>query len=243
MTSLDDIFTSPVTALPLAAMYQQATRSTSGTAALLALFTINIFLTVYGAWIAAGRMLWTLARDDATPCPAFLRKVSPRWKNPFNAQLIVTIAGTILGAIYVASAAAFQAFVASFAVFTTMSYLAAILPHLLTRRRFVKPGPFWISGAWGYIVMGIACAYILVFNVIYMFPYTYPVQDLNLMNWTSVMFTGITFLLTLGYLWQTSHGYVGPKVVLEAHDDIMKGVIGVEEKIVELRGREGRGGR
>ncbi|USW54174.1 Putative amino acid/polyamine transporter I [Septoria linicola] len=236
ITSLDDVFASTIVSLPLAEMYRQATRSDAGTMALLFIFFLNILLTVPGAWITAGRMLWTLGRDDATPFPKFIGKVSPRFKNPLNAQLIVAICGTILGAIYVGSATAFNAFVASFAVFTTMSYLAAILPHLLTRRKYVKPGPFWIPGIWAYIVKGIACAYILVFNVIYMFPYTYPVASPDFMNWTSVIFSGITFLLTIGYFWKSRTGYVGPRVVLEANDDIMKGVIGLDQQIQrELR--------
>ncbi|PIA93441.1 Choline transport protein [Cercospora beticola] len=230
-TSLDDVFGSTIVSLPLAEIYRQATRSTAGTMALLFIFFINILLTVPGAWMVAGRMLWTLGRDNASPFPSFVGKVSPRYRNPFNAQLLVTIGGTILGAIHVASSTAFNAFVASFTIFTTMSYLAAILPHLLTGRKHVKPGPFWIPGIWAYIIMGVACAYILVFNIIYMFPYTYPVASLDLMNWTSVMFAGITFLLTVGYFWKSRTGYVGPRVVMDASDDIMKGVIGLDQQI------------
>jgi hypothetical protein len=206
--------------------------------ALLFIYFLDIFLTIPGAWCTTGRMLWTLGRDDATPFPAYVRHVSPRWRNPFNAQVLVALAGTILGAIYVASATAFNAFVASFAIFTTMSYLGAILPHLLTARKYVKPGPFWLPGAWGYVIMGTACAYIIVFNVIYMFPYTYPVTSLDGMNWTSVLFTGITFLLAIGYLWQRRCGYVGPKVVLEGNDDIMNGVIGLEKQMNEQRRKQ-----
>lgn len=55
-----------------------------------------------------------------------------------------------------------------------MSYLAAFLPHILFRRQYVKPGPFWMPGAVGYIVIGIASAYIIVWNVIFMFPYSLP---------------------------------------------------------------------
>ncbi|KAK4499679.1 hypothetical protein PRZ48_010197 [Zasmidium cellare] len=235
VTSLDEVYATNITALPLGAMFQQCVRSNAGTFALLFLFTFNIIITVPGAWIAAGRMLWTLGRDDATPFPSFVRHISPTWRNPFNAQVICCVGGTILGCIYIGSATAFNAFVASFTVFTTMSYCAAILPHILTGRRHVTPGPFWMKGILGYIIMGIACAYILVFNVLYMFPYSYPVANAQAMNWTSVMFAGITGLLALGYLWKRSHGYVGPRVVMDAHDDIMRGRIGLEEEVVKRR--------
>lgn len=222
------MFESNITSLPLAAMFQQATRSTAGTFALLFLYFFDIFITIPGAWITAGRMLWVLGRDDATPFPSIVGRISPTWRNPFNAQVLCCVGGTILGCIYIGSATAFQAFVGAFTVFTTMSYLAAILPHILTARKYVKLGPFWMPGVWGYIIMGLASAYMLVFNVLYMFPYTYPVADANAMNWTSVMFAGITLLLALGYLWRRNHGYIGPRVVMDAHDDIMTGVI--EEK-------------
>lgn len=240
MTSLEDVYNTNITALPLGAMFQQATRSNAGTFALLLLFCIDVIVTAPGAWIAAGRMLWTLGRDEATPFPKFVRHISPTWRNPFNAQIICCIVGTILGCIYIGSATAFNAFVAGFTIFTTMSYCAALLPHILTARKYVTPGPFWMKGIIGYIVMGTACAYILLFNVLYMFPYSYPVANAEAMNWTSVIFTGITVLLALGYLWKRSHGYVGPRVVMDAHDDILRGVLGLDEEVARKRKESGR---
>ena len=106
-----------------------------------------------------------MARDDAVPFSYFVGKVSPTFRNPFNATFIVGLVATVLGLIYIGSPLAFNAFIGVFAILTTMSYLAAILPHLLSRRRFVKPGPFWMSGLGGYVISGIACGYIVVFNI------------------------------------------------------------------------------
>ena len=85
--------------------------------------------------------------------------------------------------------------------------------------------PAWLA----YPVMAIACAYVLVFNIIYMFPYTYPVT-LETMNYVCVMTGGITVLLTAWYLWKRTHGYTGPRVALEANDDILEGVVGLTMK-------------
>ena len=52
-----------------------------------------------------------------------------------------------------------------------------------------------------YVVSGTACAYILIFSVIYMFPYVYPVDVLS-MNYVCVMVGGINILLTILYLWK-----------------------------------------
>ncbi|KAF2717998.1 putative choline transport protein [Polychaeton citri CBS 116435] len=234
VTSLDAVQNSRIISLPLAGIYQQATRSDAGTTGLLFIFFLDVVITVPGAYVTAGRMLWTLGRDEATPIAGFVRKVSPRWRNPFNAQLLVAALITILGLIYIGSVQAFTAFTGVFAIFTTMSYLAAMLPNMLTARKYVKPGPFWIPSPWSYIVYGIASAYIIVFNVIYMFPYALPV-DATTMNYSCVMTGGITILLSLWYLWKRTRGYKGPAVLQEAHDDIMEGLVGLTKAEEEER--------
>lgn len=209
--------------MPLAAIYQQATRSNAGTFALLFIFLVNAFITIPGGLVTSGRMLWTLARDDAMPFSPTLRKVSKRWHNPFNAQLAVAVVITILGCIYIGSTTVFNAFVGGFCIFTTLSYLAALLPHMLTRRRHVKPGPYWMPSSVAYIVLSIACAYIIVFDVLYCFPFSMPVDDTN-MNWNSLICGGFTIFVAMWYLWKRNRGYVGPKVLFDARDDIMVGV-------------------
>jgi choline transport protein len=87
----------------------------------------------------------------------------------------------------------------------------------------VKPGPFWMPGAVGYVVSGLACAYIIVFNIIYCFPYALPV-DAETMNYSCLMAGGLTIFVMVWYLWKRNHGYVGPHVLLEADDSVMTGV-------------------
>ncbi|KAK0247279.1 hypothetical protein LTS09_017585 [Friedmanniomyces endolithicus] len=237
VTDLTAVFDTTIVALPLAAIYQQATRSTGGTFSLLLLFYIDTILNLPGGYITAGRMLWTLARDDATPFSPWIKHVSPRWRNPFNAQLVCGITVTVLGAIYVGNATAFTAFVGSFTIFTTWSYCSAILPHILSGRRHVTPGPFWMPPLVAYTLGGLACSYILVFNIIYMFPYVYPV-DVATMNYACVMTGGCTILLTFWYiyLWKTGT-YEGPKVRLDAQNDVMTGVVGLSAEEEKRRRR------
>ena len=122
-------------------MYQQATRSNAGTMGLLFIFLLDFLVAIPGAYVVCGRMLWTLARDDATPASGWLRHVSGRWRNPLHAQIVCGCCVTVLGCIYIASDRAFNAFVGTFAILTTLSYLSSILPHLLTARKYVRPGP------------------------------------------------------------------------------------------------------
>jgi choline transport protein len=93
---------------------------------------------------------------------------------------------------------------------------------------------------YGPIVLAIASAYIVVFDVIYMFPYSLPVGEAT-MNYSCVMVGGITILLTLGYFWKRKHGYIGPQVAFEGRDDVLVGIVGLRREEEEGReiGKEG----
>jgi len=79
---------------------------------------------------------------------------------------------------------------------------------------------------YGLIVLGVASAYIIVFDVIYMFPYSMPF-DAEMMNYSCVMVGGITILLALGYFWKRKHGYIGPQVAFDGRDDVLVGIVGL----------------
>lgn len=220
---MDAVLSSPITELPLAAVYLQATNSRAGATGLLVIFLVDLLVTIPGCYVTCGRMLWTLARDDAVPFSPFVARVSPTWRNPFNATFICGCASTILGCVYVGSQTAFNAFVGVFTILTTMSYLAAMLPHILSKRKYiVKPGPFWMPAPVAYTVTGTACAYIIVFNVVFCFPYALPV-DAASMNYSCLMAGGLTLFVMLWYLWKRNHGYVGPRVLLEANNEVVIG--------------------
>jgi choline transport protein len=213
INDLDTLLLNPY-GFPLAELYRQATGSRGGSLGLLIVIFCPTVCTCIGTYITAGRMLWTLARDDATPVSGFIGKISPTWRNPFNATWICGIVCTVLGAIYCGSITAFNAFVGSFVVLSTLSYLAAILPHILTKRKNVVPGPFWMPGWVGFAVSGIGSAYIIVFVIIYCFPYSMPVTA-PLMNYTCLTSGGLTLFVGAWWFWKKSRGYVGPKALLE----------------------------
>ncbi|PQE26853.1 hypothetical protein CJF31_00003568 [Rutstroemia sp. NJR-2017a BVV2] len=211
---------------PLAEIYAQATGSRAGTTGLLFAIFLPIFCTLIGSYITAGRCLWTLARDDAVPFSHWLHIIHPRHRNPFNATIVCGIWSTILGAVYVGSLAAFNAFVGSFVVLSTLSYLAAILPFIFTRRfsrsthgqgpytNSMIPGPYQMNNVVGYTVNIISCLYIIVFVVIFCFPYTVPF-DASTMNYSSLITGGLSVFA--GVWWCIQGGkYVGPMIDLRA---------------------------
>ncbi|KAJ5356297.1 Amino acid/polyamine transporter I [Penicillium concentricum] len=180
---------------PLGDIYLQATGSRAGAVGLLTLTIAPIFCATIGCYITAGRTFYVLGRDDATPFSKHIGAISPTWHSPLYATLACGVFLTCIGAIYVGSYTAFEAFIGSFVLLTTLSYFLAIFPHLITGRKNIRPGPFWM-GKVGSVVNAVACMYIAVSFVIYCFPYTLPTSPEE-MNYTSVITCGLTLLVAL----------------------------------------------
>lgn len=103
---------------------------------------------------------------------------------------------------------------------SSISYLAAILPHLLSRRSEVVPGWFWMEGLVGYIVNTFACLYIILFVVIFCFPFSMPVTAPT-MNYSSLLTGGTTVFVALFWFWRQKN-YEGPKYVAPDADMLAK---------------------
>jgi hypothetical protein len=65
------------------------------------------------------------------------------------------------------------------------------------------------------IVSATGCTYIVVFIVIYCFPYSMPVSAQS-MNYTCLTTGGLTLFVAAWWLWKSKRGYVGPKGLLES---------------------------
>ena len=209
--NLTDVLNNNTASFPLAGLYQAATNSRGGALGLLMLAFLPSVVTCIGCFVTAGRMWWTLARDNAVPGSRYFKETSRRWENPFLATLFCGVLSTALGCIYVGSTTAFQAFVGSFVVLTTISYCAAILPHMLTGRKNLPQGWFWMKGWIGWAVNGIALAYMVVFIIIFCFPYALPTNAKS-MNYSCVITGGWTVLV--GAFWLVRQkDYKGPPVL------------------------------
>ncbi|OJJ87711.1 putative choline transport protein [Aspergillus glaucus CBS 516.65] len=200
---------SSVYGFPLAEIYHQATGTRGGALGLLIVAFLPTLITCCGCYITAGRTLWTLARDRATPFPKWLGRVNSKMHNPFNATLVCGVIITILACIYVGSSTAFNAFVGSFVQLSSLSYFAAIFPHILTRRSSFQPGFFWMKGLIGFIVNAISCVYIVAFVIIFCFPYALP-TDAASMNYACLITGGLTVFVGVWWLFRM-RSYEGPK--------------------------------
>jgi amino acid transporter len=238
VNDLDSLFNNPWP-FPLAELYRQATNSTAGSLGLLIVIHLPTFCTSFGTYITTGRMLWTLGRDNATPFSNWIGVVHEKHQNPFNATLACGVINSVLGAIYVGNSTAFAAFVGSFIVMSSCSYLAFILPNILSRRRHVIRGPFTMPAPVFYAVSTIASGYMLVWIIIYCFPYAVPF-DATSMNYSCVIVGGLTIFVAAWYAVIRKRGYEGPRAMLEELEKRLAGGENVIAGNVDIVSTEGR---
>jgi choline transport protein len=183
------------TVFPLAGLYLQAT-SKSATIGLLCLCLLNTAMGVLGVFAIAGRQAWALARANEAPFSRFFGKLDHKTQAPFRAIAFVGVLSSGLGCLYAASESVFNAITGSFVVFLSLAYLGALLPLLLSGRKHIPRGPFWMPGPIGWIVNFFSCGYLIVFGTIFCFPSELPVTDSN-MNYTIVIVVVWTVLASV----------------------------------------------
>lgn len=226
---LDAVYASDIHFFPTAEIYRQATGSNVGAIGLIAVLFIATLPTLVGVFITGGRMWWSLARDNATPFAGYFSQIHPTLNCPVRATLAMSGLVTCLGCIYVGSTTAFQALISSFIVLSSLSYFGAILPHVLSSRRNMVPGPFYMGQKLGMVVNIVALLYIMVTVIFFCFPLVMP-ATVNNMNYTSVITVGLMALVGLWWLFRGHREYRGPQYSFEA----------AERLSVLQAGKEGR---
>lgn len=176
-----DAVTTSAGAFPLATVYSQATNSNGATFGLLFIVFCSIMICAIGTLLMVGRLFWALSRDNATPFAKTFGRVNKKLSCPVESTILCAVLCTGFGALQLGSKTAFTDLVGSFIILTSMSYFLAFFPHLLTGRKNVPPGWFWMGKA-GFFVNGISCVLIIFFNIMFCFPYAYPVDPISLMN-------------------------------------------------------------
>lgn len=113
-----------------------------------------------------------------------------------------------LAAISLGSKTAFSDLAGSFVILTTISYLIPIAGHLLTGRRSIPRGPFWM-GKYGFFVNAVAIILIIFTNIMFCLPFAMPTTA-QTMNYSSVILVGLVVLIGGWWLWHGKRSYSGP---------------------------------
>ncbi|KAI7157332.1 amino acid permease [Hortaea werneckii] len=185
------------TQLPLAELFRQATSNAGGAFALTFLIFIALGPCVVGSQLSTGRMFWAFSRDGALPFSDFWSKIHPSKRIPFNAQLAVYGVVAALGCLYLGSSTAFNSLMGTAVTVNNSAYMVPILTNLLTGRRNMHKGSFFMSGWKGFAVNTVAVCWLSFAIVFFSFPYYKPVTAQN-MNYTCVVVGGLA-ILQLGW--------------------------------------------
>jgi choline transport protein len=212
---LDAVFASNIGFFPTAEIYRQATGSNAGAIGLIAVLFLATFPTLIGTFVTGGRMWWSLARDNATPFASYFAQVHPTLNCPVRATVASSALVTCLGCIYIGSTTAFQALISSFIVLSSLSYFGAIFPHVMSGRRNMVPGPFYMGQRLGMAVNIVSLMYISVTVIFFCFPFVLPATVKN-MNYTSVIIVGLMALTALWWVLRGRRQYQGPQYSFEA---------------------------
>lgn len=187
------------TGLPLAELFRQATQSAGGAFGLTFILFIALGPCVISSQLSTSRVLWAFARDGAIPWSATWARVSPRFGIPFNAQLLVAAANAALGCLYLGSSTAFNAMLGSAVTINNIAYYIPILTNLLTSRRNMYKGAFYM-GRFGFLVNIVTICWLTFAIIFFSFPYAKPVKAAS-MNYTCVVVGCLPIFIIAWWLW------------------------------------------
>jgi len=224
------VLTLGINTYPLVNIYEQATADAAGnvnkgaTFGLLFIIWCATVLCCIGTTVTNSRIYWALARDNAVPFSSWFASVNERLSCPVPATLFVAVIATGLGAIPLGSPVAFLNLAGSFIILTTTSYAIPFAANVLSGRKYFPKGPFHL-GKFGTPVNVLAVLFIILFNVLYCFPYAIPTTVVS-MNYNAVILAGVFAITGLWWVVHAVRHYPGPKVMgLYIHDEIF----GVDE--------------
>lgn len=134
-----------VSAQPTPVIIKSAIGSSGGTIALLIPLLVLALFCGIGCTTATSRCTWAFARDGAIPGAKWWKQVNEKLDVPLNAMMMTMVVELVLGLIYFGSSAAFNAFSGVGVICLTLSYACPIFVNLITGRKQVVDGNFYLG--------------------------------------------------------------------------------------------------
>ncbi|KAL9122703.1 MAG: hypothetical protein Q9187_000741 [Circinaria calcarea] len=195
------------TGVPLYEIFAQATDSRVATTVFMVLMTSVAFLTLLGSVLAASRITWAFARDDALIWSKYIKKIDPKRDVPVWALLFNALWILIIGCIYLGSTTgkplvldaylrylqldadslllAFNTIVGSGLLVEQVSFAfpAALLMWQRRAPQFLPRKGRYNLGKAGWLVNSIVIGWTCLVLVFYSFPTVKPVTAGNMSKW------------------------------------------------------------
>ncbi len=216
---------------PLINFYQLATGSLKGAIGLAVVAWLANLFAMPDCLIAAGRTYWALSRDGATPCHNYFAKVDHKLNTPLRCNILCAIITTLVGCIYVGSETAFNAFISSFVILTTVSYGIPVAANMATGRKLAVPGPFNM-GKFGWFVNVVTVLYICVSVVFFVMPFSLPVHAAD-MNYTVLVLGAFVIFITIWWLAYARKNYTGPSYIPQLLESVDGLVVAENENVAK----------
>jgi amino acid transporter len=202
-----------VSAQPVPTILKSAVGSSGGAFGLLFPLMVLALMCGIGCTTATSRCIFAFARDGAVPGAKWWMKVNRKLDVPLNAMMLSMVCQLALGLIYFGSTAAFNAFSGVGVISLTVSYAVPIAISLMTGRKQVKTGQFYL-GAIGTFSNYVSIAWSLLVVPLFCMPSAIPVTA-ETVNYAPVVFVFATGVSAIWY-WVWGHkNYAGPPT----HDD------------------------
>ena len=151
-----------VSAQPTPVIIKSAIGSSGGTIALLLPLLVLALFCGIGCTTASSRCTWAFARDGAIPGSRWWKQINPKLDVPLNAMMMIMVVELVLGLIYFGSTAAFNAFSGVGVICLTLSYACPILINLITGRKQVAAGNFFLGKLGWFCNIVAVCKYLTV---------------------------------------------------------------------------------
>ena len=198
-----------------------ATNSHAGTSVMTSILIALVSCAAFGFLATASRQTWAFARDRGLPFSGFLSHVSSS-ALPLRSVAACATLTALICLINIGSTAAFNAIVSVTIAGLFTSYMIPIALMILKRLRHepIRMGP-WSLGRAGLPINCFAFCFLLISTIFSFFPPALPVTAVS-MNWSCLMFGGMTLI---GLAWYTIFGrksYNGPIIerpLMMAHFD------------------------
>ena len=212
MTDIPSLIESK-TGFPFLQLFIDVTKSKAGTSVMAAIVIITLVLAVVSEVATASRQVWAFSRDDGFPFSKYLRRVKPGWNIPLNALWVSLGFGIIIALINLGSSVALNAIVSLTISALISSYIVSIGCVISKRLRGEPMPPSKFSlGKWGLAINATAEVFLIPFFFFCFFPTARPV-DPQTMNWSCVMFGGITIFATVYYVVGKKNAYRPPSLI------------------------------
>ncbi|KAL9593955.1 MAG: hypothetical protein Q9219_007293 [cf. Caloplaca sp. 3 TL-2023] len=204
--NLEDVLATP-TGYSFIQVFHNVTRSNGGTTVMTCILIILSQFCAVTNMTTASRQLFSFARDRGTPFDSFFRGVSH--DIPLPAIFTTSLTSILLISISFGSTIAFNQLTALGTVALLASYMVSI-GSMAWRRVTSQPllHSHFSLGKWGLpINIGALMFLILAFIMIFFPPARNP--EVQMMNWSCVIFAGVVGLSGVYYL-KARGKYVGP---------------------------------